>query len=311
MLSCHEAYRLGSLPGRVFRLRCRPDWLEKTAETLLETVDQWASILRQIKCRELLDAATELKTRIEAELAYEADLQKYELLQKQRAVAERLSGEKLDPPTEPAPLPDGRTSRELLRDLLIKAREADLAEHLPIEAREFYELGRLMADCQGGSVDEQSALRIWTIARDAGCEEWITGCPAGTRLPEGLTIARLITDRTDKIDRLFWEGPLPVRAVQGDHQQDADETQHASPYLTIREAADLLKVGEDTVERLISSGQLPASEISGKGRAAGRKVKRITREALDEFMHRAQTAPKAEKRAWRPSSLKPPKDYFR
>lgn len=56
------------------------------------------------------------------------------------------------------------------------------------------------------------------------------------------------------------------------------------PYLTIEEAAQLLKVGDDTVERLVASGQLKASEFSGKGRSAGRKFKRIRREALEAFL---------------------------
>lgn len=84
-----------------------------------------------------------------------------------------------------------------------------------------------------------------------------------------------------------------------------------SPYLTIAEAAKMLRVGEDTVERLIASGQLPASEISSKGIAAGKKFKRISIDDVHAFMKRSKPVDLVEPRKRR--SIKPDqsvKDYF-
>lgn len=80
--------------------------------------------------------------------------------------------------------------------------------------------------------------------------------------------------------------------------------------MSAKEVASLLKVGEDTVERLIGSGQLSASEISGKGRAAGRKFKRIRREALEDFLRANEAHCLPPSRPRLPKHLRPPKDYF-
>jgi excisionase family DNA binding protein len=63
------------------------------------------------------------------------------------------------------------------------------------------------------------------------------------------------------------------------------------PYLTIQDAARLLQVGEETVERMIINGDIPVVEISGRGKWKRRCIKRIRRESLDEAMRRKERVP--------------------
>lgn len=53
------------------------------------------------------------------------------------------------------------------------------------------------------------------------------------------------------------------------------------PYLTIEEAAELLRIRPDTIRRLLRQKQLPGKKI-------GREW-RISREALDEYIRQRDT----------------------
>lgn len=65
----------------------------------------------------------------------------------------------------------------------------------------------------------------------------------------------------------------------------------ASPFLTVEETAEALRISEKTVRRLIDAGDLPAT-------TAGRRFL-IPRSAIDERIERAETeaAERAERTA--------------
>lgn len=63
--------------------------------------------------------------------------------------------------------------------------------------------------------------------------------------------------------------------------------QHASPtqdWLTIAEAASLMKVSRDTIERLVASGEIQSASIkTSKGRGR-RSLHRIRRDWLEDYL---------------------------
>ena len=75
--------------------------------------------------------------------------------------------------------------------------------------------------------------------------------------------------------------------------------------LTIREAAEELHVGRETVSRLIRSGQLKAWEVNPNAR---RKTYRIRREELDNLRKHQSTIPPPKLERHRP--YKPKRDWF-
>lgn len=68
-------------------------------------------------------------------------------------------------------------------------------------------------------------------------------------------------------------------------------TQQAREWLTIRDAAEVLKVSSDTIERLIAGGKLQASEIATGEGTGMRHRYRIRRAWLDAFLLAGANAP--------------------
>jgi excisionase family DNA binding protein len=96
---------------------------------------------------------------------------------------------------------------------------------------------------------------------------------------------------------LQWLVQRQRNSLNGTIQADPSESEKAAsseagedgnssnrPYLTVTDAAKLLNVGDDTIERMIKRGDLPVVEISGRGELGSRRLKRIRRESLDALM---------------------------
>lgn len=74
---------------------------------------------------------------------------------------------------------------------------------------DLFELGRLVGRGLIGQADETDTMAIWTIAKQLGCEEWVSGRPAGSPTGQRESIHRLVLNRLPEIDQLFSTRPLP------------------------------------------------------------------------------------------------------
>jgi excisionase family DNA binding protein len=302
-LTPNHAYRLGTAPNRVYRERCRSRWPEEEGVTaLLSLVDEWLGLLAAFKCQELLQDVQQLKQAIAKEWSDQVARETHEKLTNRYNFLIGC-GEDVPPPPPLHIVPwNGPGSFELARDLAEKADQTDIRQKLPADVHEAYDLGVLVGRCMGGEATDQDAMEVWTQLTRRGLQEWVTGKPAGT--PFDVPIDRLILVRLEHLDELLSTQEWPPA-------QPETEPEPPGPYLTIQEAARLLKVGEDTVERLISSGQLKAAEISGKGKSAGRKIRRIRREAVDELMKATETSHEQSRSPRRRTRRNDsPKDYI-
>ena len=74
--------------------------------------------------------------------------------------------------------------------------------------------------------------------------------------------------------------PIDERASQGLSHED----KAAREWLTVQEAADLLSVSKDTIQRLIGSGQLESAAITTQEGKGFKKRHRIRREWLEDYL---------------------------
>jgi len=80
------------------------------------------------------------------------------------------------------------------------------------------------------------------------------------------------------------QADLPRPRATTASEASSDDDAGGGPYLTVADAAKLLRVGEDTIERMIKNGSLPVVEITGRGELGGRRVSWIRRESLDDLL---------------------------
>lgn len=74
--------------------------------------------------------------------------------------------------------------------------------------------------------------------------------------------------------------------------QATDHHSHDSRWLTIQEVALRLHVSRDTVERWINTGEIRATDVSGRrGKNARRSLWRISVESLETFLERRANRP--------------------
>ena len=275
-ISKEQAYRLGSMPRRCWRVRSKPRWPEDdTYEEAVGLVDEWLALLDRIKGKPLKHEVEALRAVLNTEhQVHERDLQHSKRMKLHELLS--LAGHDLEAPTPPQThLPDVDSS-QLMGELIERAKTSRLPEALPAYCHDAYELGQLVAEGIYNGPDEAQAQRIADLVRQHASEQWLTGNLAPHT--QGCSIHTIVSKRIFDLDELLSTLPWPSsNTISADEETD-------TAYLTIAEAAGLLKIGEATVERLIANGELPTVEISGRGISGGRKVRRIMRESLDAWM---------------------------
>jgi excisionase family DNA binding protein len=144
--------------------------------------------------------------------------------------------------------------------------------------------------------DEPTTMRIAELTRQLASEEWLTGNLKSAAPTE--SIHEIVMSRLDVLDELLSTREWPTWSPS------QEEEVGDSPYLTIAQAAKLLRVGEDTIQRMITNGDLPVVEITGQKSGGGRKLKRILRESLQAAIkkkERTEYSPAARSRKRNPT----------
>jgi len=163
--------------------------------------------------------------------------------------------------------------------------------------------------------------RIGRLATDAFNEQvhaWLRDVEAlfeTLGLPRAWIAEMLQADRRTRYSRVHQEihgvhERIVEQLRQGLVRIEPEPPEPQRTYLTIPEAARYMRVGEDTVLRLIEAGQIAVVEISGKGKTAGRKMKRVRRDEIERYMREQERSYPGPFELRRPKRKIPPKDFI-
>jgi excisionase family DNA binding protein len=301
----NQAYRLGSMSRRALRARCHPRWPdEEPTLKFVELLNEWLGMLVQLKGKPLCGSVQALRDAADRERQNRSAHEWHSIREKVARHLEAM-GEDVVPPVPPEPPASAPADTyEMARD------QAEDAEDCPAVRQALgpglegaYELGQLVARCMYADAAELTTQRVADLVKSLASEQWLTGSLSTAASAEPLH--RTVMNRITELDRLLSALPWPASASGSDNEAASD-----SPYLTVPEAAKLLRIGEETVERMIANGELPAVELTGRGTLGGRRLKRIMRESLDAFMKERQTKKVDDKTPRRKRPKPGGRDYF-
>lgn len=206
-----DGYRLGSMPRRVLHERLRATWPDEQGfAAMLALLDGWADLLNKLGEKALRAAVQDFRRCVEQERQHHAAQIKHEQKSRLREMLLRMG----DDPGPLPPLPEnagGQDSYAMVHALLEKAEATNLRAKLAGDQAALFDLGELVARCRWDSADDNATTAIWTIAKQLGCEEWVSGRPAGSPTGQRESIHRLVLNRLPEMDELFSTRPLPHR----------------------------------------------------------------------------------------------------